>query len=176
MTVIKYYKMRISFSLFILLFLISCDGQRRNNKEVLYNLSDPTNLSDLEVIYEISDNYYSSADSIFARHYVEESKTVRVALTVEDKLKIFEALKKADILTMPAQLERGVGTCVLPSFSTSITVKFGKVEKRIHDGGYCEAKDKDMEERFNLIDNTIWEIVSNKEEVKSLPDSDKMYM
>lgn len=168
--------MRTLFFLFILLLLNSCDGQQKTNKEDLYKLTDPTNFSDLEVIYEESGSYFSSADSIFARHYSEESKTVQVVLTVEEKSRIFSVLKKADILTMPDILERGSDVCRWPSFSTSIMVKFGKVEKRIYDRGNCEAIDLNMEQRFNLIDNTIWEIISNKEEVKSLPKSNRIYL
>ncbi|WP_460923048.1 hypothetical protein [Pontibacter brevis] len=167
-----------------LLTLIACDNQvAKSNTETArqvdsYKLSDTLHLKDFEVVYDDNgkSNFFSSSDSAFSRKYMGEVKRVSVALTVEEKRRIYNVIKKEDILTLPDTIERGDRRCILPSFSTEIIVRIGQMKKRVYDNGFCEINDKNVEERFLRIEETIRGIINNKEEVRSLPASNRMYM
>ncbi|MBB6611846.1 hypothetical protein H7F15_12415 [Pontibacter sp. Tf4] len=161
-----------------LALLISCNNRTDSGEKSDYMLSDPEGFSDFDIEYDVNrgDNYFSSIDSIYARDYVNETRKVKVELTAEEKQKIFEVVKKVDFLSLPDTIERGGGTCMLPAFTMEVKVRIGSKEKRVYDLIYCDVKDKAIEERFDLITDTLWEILQSKDKVKNLPQSDKIYM
>ncbi|NEM97572.1 hypothetical protein [Pontibacter burrus] len=158
--------------------LVSCNNPADLREQNQYILSEPEGFSDFDIEYDVNrgDNYFSSIDSIYTRDYVDETRKVKVVLTTEEKQRIFEVVKEADFLSLPDTIERSGDTCMLPAFTKEVKVKIGSREKRVYDLIYCDVKDKTIEERFNLITNTLWEILQSKDKVKDLPQSDKIYM
>ena len=161
----------------ILLFLFSCQGHKTRNDN-LYKLKDSLNYSDLQVIYNENGNayYFSSVDSIFSKKYKHETKSIKIILSLEDKRKIYQVVKFADIFNLPDTLKNGNEHCVLPCFSKTITVQIGKLKKGIYFDGFCNIKNKDEGKRFYMIVDTIKSIIFRKEEVKIMPKSDIIYM
>jgi len=162
----------------ILISLISCQNHKSLDNDKLYRLTDTINYTDFQVIFDGNSkgNYYSSIDSSFSRKYRDEDKSIKLILTNEEKRKIYETIKKADIFSIPDTLIEGGGSCTLPCFSTRIIITIGQKKKIIYYSGFSEIKDKDIERRFKIIKMTISDIIFNKDEVKKMPKSNMRYM
>ena len=173
----KKKKMRHLFILTVLLLLFSCKEHKKRNDN-LYKLKDSLNYSDLQIIYSYNENdyYFSSFDSTFSQRYVHETKSIKLFLSVEDKRKIYQVVKSADIFNLPDTFVNGFENCILPCFSKSITVQIRRLKKKIYFDGYGNIKDKDESKRFYMIHDTISSIIFKKEEVKKMPQSDIIYM
>jgi hypothetical protein len=169
--------MRQFIGLTVLLLLFTCHEQKTRNDN-LYKLKDSLNYSDLQVIYNENSNdfYFSSFDSTFSKKYAHEIKSTKLFLSVDDKRKIYQVIKSADIFNLPDTLENGDENCISPCFSKSITIQIGKLKKGIYSDGFCETKNEDEGKRFHMIVNTISKIIFSKEEVNKMPQSDIIYM
>ena len=170
--------MRSILSLIILISIVSCQWKRDSKNDKYYVISDTTNYSDFQITYDSNDkdDYYSTYDSTYTRRYNQDSKTIKVVLSVADKKRIFEKVKYADILSMPDTLKEKKGAGVMPCFSTEITISFGKIKKRIFYSSYREIADKHIILIYEIIRCVITEILKNKIEVKRLPETDMIYM
>jgi hypothetical protein len=169
--------MKTLIGLFIFIFLFQSLSTVAQSNNSQYKLSDQIGYSDFQVIYNWNetDEYYSSKDATFSRKYLHDTKKVKLILSVDDKHSIYEVIRKADILTLPNILVEGDENCMMPSFSTNIIVKIGNVTKSVYHSGSCDIADENIKKRFDMIIQTVMDIILNKKEVKKLPQSDITY-
>lgn len=153
-------------------FLFSCTTSTKNDNP--YGV-DTVSYSNFNIIYNQTD-YFSSLDSIYSRYFMNGTRTIKVTLTVDERRIIYEKFKEVDFMNLPDTLTRGDDDCILPCFPSTITIFVGKSKKTVYDSDFCNIKDLEIKNRFQLIEKTIKDIIFNKSEVKKLPYSDIEYL
>lgn len=123
---------------------------------------------------------YNSQFKSFYRKYLNEEKTVKVELTLEEKRKIFEFIKKVDFFNMPMMFEptgqSGTIKVTMPSFQNAISVTMNGKKKYVsYENGFTDDLNEKKVKPFLDLYKMIWNILYKKEEIINLPDSNYNY-
>ncbi|MBZ4041677.1 hypothetical protein [Flavobacterium hibisci] len=132
------------------------------------------------VINSGGNDAYNSQFNSFYRKYLNEEKTVKVELTLEEKRRIFDFIKRVDFFNMPMIFEptgkSGTIKVRMPSFQNSISVFMNGKKKYVsYENGFTDDLNEKKVKPFLDLYKMIWDILEKKEEIKKMPKSDYFY-
>lgn len=161
--------------LFMMLSLFGFDCQ---NTPLIFEEEIPSDFS--FAINSGGNDAYNSQFKSFYRKYLNEEKTVKVELTLEEKKIIFEFIKKVDFLNMPIVFEpTGKSRTIkvtMPSFQNTISVTMNGKKKYVsYENGFTDDLNEKRVKPFLDLNKMIWDILYKKQEIINLPESDYNY-
>lgn len=117
---------------------------------------------------------FSSADSFYVRYYNDkiEQRKIKVILTNKEKELIYKKALEIDFYSLPREIE-GNGISISGEHSTEICIFDGSTKKCVWIIACC-VKDENMRKKYYELVSFILDIVETRNEVKSLPPSNKV--
>lgn len=164
--------MKLLIKTFLLIFgiitLVNCSNRK-------YDEQKP---NDFSFIITDDSGSYNSKTGVFTRKYTKSDSSIKVELTKNELLLIYDLFKKCDFLSFPNEFACAKdGDIMLPASSTSIEITYKGLNKKVTNTDYCSVKIEQKKSiAFNKFSSEITKIIYSKDQIKNMKWSDLRFL
>ena len=128
-------------------------------------------------LYEETDSY-NSKTGIYKRKYIDRDSSIKVDLTQDELLLIYDLFKKSDFMSFPKDFECSKkGTFTLPAFSTTIEITYKGLKLEVTNTTCCDKKiEQKKSDKFDNFSSEIRKIINNKQQIKAMRKCDMIFL